>query len=70
VNGSLAVDLGGRHVPEGGSVTLDTTTASSYGLVDGEPYEVLIFHANRNGESSSLRMQVTGAHGLGTRCVE
>lgn len=72
VNGTLAIDLGGIHRPVDGSVTLDASTASKYGLVDGGVYEVAIFHAERKRSSSSFRLAIKGFRPLlsqgGTVC--
>ncbi len=60
VNGTLAVDLGGIHVPIDGSVTIGPATATTYGLVPGEVYRVNVFHAERNTEGSSFRLTLSG----------
>ena len=78
VNGHLAVDLGGWHVPldatltlSGGDVSSVTTTstyetvptvvnrrdpASEYELEDGNVYEIVVFHAERQAEGSSFKL--------------
>lgn len=56
LNGILAVDLGGLHIPEDGSVTVNASTAAQYGLVDGQVYEISVFHAERKVEGSSFRL--------------
>lgn len=38
VNGHLALDLGGLHVPEDGSVTFSGATADDYDIEDGKVY--------------------------------
>jgi fibro-slime domain-containing protein len=60
VNGKLAVDLGGCHVPQAGSVTLDATSAARFGLSDGNVYEVRVFHAERKVEGSSFKLTLSG----------
>jgi fibro-slime domain-containing protein len=59
VNGKLAIDLGGWHPPQQGSVTLDTS-AALLGLVDGQIYELAVFHAERRTTGSSFRIRLTG----------
>jgi fibro-slime domain-containing protein len=65
VNGKLAIDLGGWHVPLGGSATL---SQGSYSLVQGNLYEVAIFHAERQTEGSSYQLSVTGLNSPRSRC--
>jgi fibro-slime domain-containing protein len=60
LNGKLAVDLGGLHVPEDGSVTVSSATAGNYGLVDGQVYEISVFHAERKRDGSSFRLTLEG----------
>jgi fibro-slime domain-containing protein len=56
VNGKLALDLGGAHVPEAGTVTLDAAGAARFGLVNGSVYEIRAFHAERKIEGSSFKL--------------
>lgn len=60
VNGHLAVDLGGVHTPEAGSVTLDPATAAGFGLADGQVYPIKMFHAERKAPGSSFRLTLSG----------
>jgi len=57
VNGRLAIDLGGVHTPVSQQVNLDGAT---YGLVNGERYEVALFHAERQTTGSTLRLSFSG----------
>ena len=59
VNQRLAIDVGGLHEPEIGNVTLSRTNAASYGLSDGGLYEVAVFHAERQTQSSSYLLRLT-----------
>jgi len=68
VNGILAVDLGGIHVPINGSVTIDPTTEALFGLADGSAYEVKVFHAERQTEGSSFRLTLTGFNTSRSEC--
>ncbi|MBN2528596.1 MAG: DUF4215 domain-containing protein [Deltaproteobacteria bacterium] len=58
VNGQLAVDLGGLHPPEDGSLVIDKQ--HSYGMKDGSVYRINIFHAERKVEGSSFRLTLGG----------
>jgi fibro-slime domain-containing protein len=60
VNGKLAVDLGGWHVPLDGTVTVGPTTAATYGLQDGSVYTIGIFHAEREPEGSTFKLTLSG----------
>lgn len=55
VNGDKAVDLGGIHNPESGSVNLDDR-----GLTLGNIYEIVVFHAERNPVGSNYRLTLSG----------
>jgi fibro-slime domain-containing protein len=68
VNKALAVDLGGIHMPVSGSVTLDATTASKFGLVNGQVYEVVVFQAERQTTGSSYKLTLTGFNSAPSRC--
>ena len=56
----IAVDLGGVHTPASGSVTLDADNADAFDLVDGNVYEVPLFHAERQTEGSTFRLGLNG----------
>jgi fibro-slime domain-containing protein len=60
VNGRLAVDLGGVHEPADGSVTINALSAASFGLSDGNVYEISVFHAERKLEGSTFRLTLEG----------
>ena len=69
VNGKLALDLGGMHPPASGSVVLDATSASTYGLSDGKVYAISIFHAERHTEGSSFRLTLGGFNTARSQCA-
>jgi fibro-slime domain-containing protein len=69
VNGTLAVDLGGPHVPEDGSVTIDATSAARFALEPGNVYEVRVFHAERKVEGSSFRLTLSGFNTSPSDCT-
>jgi fibro-slime domain-containing protein len=69
INGKLAVDLGGPHVPLNGSVTLDAASATRFGLRDGEVYEIRVFHAERKVEGSSFKLTLSNFNTQRSECT-
>ena len=69
VNKKLAVDLGGIHTPVAGSVTIDGTTASKYGISAGNVYQIGVFQAERQTEGSSYKLTLSGFNAAPTECV-
>ncbi|WP_244923988.1 DUF4215 domain-containing protein [Enhygromyxa salina] len=69
VNRRLAVDLGGVHVPESGSVTINAASAGTYGLTDGEVYQIVVFHAERKQDGSSFRLTLDGFSNTPSNCL-
>ncbi len=55
INGQLAIDLGGVHGAESGSVTLNSI-AAAFGLVDGQNYTLDVFQAERHTTGSNFTM--------------
>ena len=68
INGRLAVDVGGVHAAESGSVTLDPPTAADLGLVPGGIYEIAVFHAERQTVASNFRLTLGGFSREMTEC--
>ena len=68
VNGTLAVDLGGIHVPIDGAVTIGPATADDFALDAGEAYRVNVFHAERKTEGSSFRLTLSGFDAARSEC--
>lgn len=60
VNGHLAVDLGGIHVPMDGSVTINAASAVRFGLTPGNVYKLAVFQAERKRFGSSFRLTLAG----------
>lgn len=60
VDGHLVVDLGGRHSPKSGEVTLTPGVASSLGLVAGERATISVFQAERHTTGSSYQLTLEG----------
>ncbi len=69
VNGRLAVDLGGIHIPEDGSVVIDQSAAATYGMTDGLIYPIKVFHAERKMEGSSFKLTLAGFQTVRSDCV-
>ncbi len=68
VNGILAVDLGGIHVPEDGQVTISAATAAQFGMVEGGVYNITVFQAERRMEGSSFRLTLSGFENTPSEC--
>ncbi|RYZ04909.1 MAG: fibro-slime domain-containing protein [Myxococcales bacterium] len=63
VNGKLALDLGGTHVPIAATLDFDVQ-AASLGIVPGGNYQMDIFHAERHTSESNFRVETN------IRCFE
>ena len=68
INGILAVDLGGLHVPLDGSVTVDANTAKTFGLTAGGAYKISVFHAERKQTGSSFKLTLAGFNTARSDC--
>ncbi len=68
INGTLAVDLGGLHVPLDGSVTVSAGTAATFGLKDGQVYKISVFHAERKQTGSSFKLTLAGFNDASSDC--
>lgn len=69
INRRLAVDLGGTHTPETGSITLDTTAAADLGLTQGKIYEVAVFQAERKSTGSNYKLTLKGFNAPRSNCT-
>jgi fibro-slime domain-containing protein len=69
VNGKLAVDLGGWHVPLDGSVTINAASAATFGLENGKVYQIGVFQAEREHYGSSFRLTLSGFNLRPSDCV-
>lgn len=58
INRKLAIDLGGIHGPEEGTINLDQS-AAALGLIVGEVYDLQVFHAERNYSGSNYRFETS-----------
>ena len=68
INKKLAVDLGGVHTPVEGSVTIDSTSAATFGLAPGNVYEVAVFQAERQTTSSTFKITLSGFNTAPSEC--
>jgi len=68
INGHLAVDLGGIHVPMDGSVTINAQSAAKFGLTPGNVYKVAVFQAERERFGSSFRLTLAGFEATPSVC--
>jgi fibro-slime domain-containing protein len=69
LNGKLAVDLGGVHRAESGSITLDATTAEQFNLSVGKIYEIVVFQAERRVSRSSYKLTLGKFNRTRTVCT-
>jgi fibro-slime domain-containing protein len=69
VNRRLALDLGGPHVPENGTVTVNAASAARFGLTPNNVYEVRVFHAERKIEGSSFKLTLAGFNTSRSDCT-
>jgi fibro-slime domain-containing protein len=68
INKKLAVDIGGIHTPVNGAVTLDATSAATFGLEDGKVYEVELFQAERQKDASTFKLTLSGFSAAPSDC--
>jgi fibro-slime domain-containing protein len=68
VNGHLAVDLGGIHVPMDGSVAINAQSATKFGLMPGSVYKIVVFQAERKRFGSSFRLTLSGFEATPSDC--
>jgi fibro-slime domain-containing protein len=68
VNGRLAVDLGGVHVPTDGTVTVNAANAAQFGLQAGNVYPITVFQVERKMEGSSFRLTLSGFDATPSDC--
>jgi fibro-slime domain-containing protein len=69
INGKLAVDLGGIHSAELGSVTLSGQKVTDLGLTAGGMYEFVLFQAERNRTQSNYKLTIRGFQREKTTCT-
>ena len=59
INGKLALDLGGVHAKETGSITLDAAKAATLGLEPYNDYRLDLYFAERHTTQSNFRIDTT-----------
>jgi fibro-slime domain-containing protein len=69
INGHLAVDLGGIHVPMDGTVTINAASAARFGLTAGNVYKIAVFQAERKKDGSSFRLTLSGFEASPSDCA-
>jgi len=84
VNGRLAVDLGGLHVPVEGSFNIgangtvttvssdaepETSDVADFGLEAGKVYEIKVFQAERKVTGSSYKLTLSGFNAARSLCM-
>ncbi len=69
INGRLAVDIGGVHGKQPGSITIDVTNATNLGLADGKIYEIVVFQAERNRIASNYKLTLRGFEQKKSTCT-
>ncbi|HET7544769.1 MAG TPA: DUF4215 domain-containing protein [Polyangiaceae bacterium] len=68
VNGHLAVDLGGIHVPMDGSVTINAQSAAKFELKAGNVYKIVVFQAERKRYGSTFKLTLSGFEATPSDC--
>ncbi|HEX7668765.1 MAG TPA: DUF4215 domain-containing protein, partial [Polyangiaceae bacterium] len=68
VNGTLALDLGGWHVPVGGSFTLNSASATKFNLKNGSAYQIAVFQTERKKTGSTFKLTLTGFNTAPSDC--
>lgn len=58
VNGTLALDLGGVHGPEDGTINFDAQ-AGHLGISVGSVYTLDVFHSERHTSMSNFRIETS-----------
>jgi fibro-slime domain-containing protein len=68
INGRLAVDLGGVHYAQSGTMTLDNDSAETLDLTPGGMYEIALFQAERHTPESNYTLSLTGFTRIASQC--
>ena len=68
VNKKLAVDIGGIHTPQPETITISAANAGTFGLTNGNVYEVEVFQAERQTTSSSFKLTLSGFNAGTSAC--
>ncbi|ATB43050.1 lipoprotein [Cystobacter fuscus] len=69
INGRLALDLGGVHGPQSGSITLkDVAGVNQLNLKKGRIYEAVVFQAERHTTGSNYKLTLSNFETTSTNC--
>ncbi|MGC4119923.1 MAG: DUF4215 domain-containing protein [Myxococcales bacterium] len=68
VNSHKAIDLGGLHGAQAGSIVLDVVHAATFGLVPGGLYSLAAFHAERHTSASVFQLTFSQVQRPTVRC--
>ncbi|MFO0738411.1 MAG: DUF4215 domain-containing protein [Labilithrix sp.] len=69
INGKLAVDIGGVHGAQNGSVTLNAAKAVELGLTVGKLYVISMFQAERHTCDSNYKLTLSGFVKIQSACT-
>ncbi|MCH2108282.1 MAG: DUF4215 domain-containing protein [Polyangiaceae bacterium] len=83
INGKLVIDLGGWHEVQQGSLGIDVngvvttspvggvnpTSVADLDMIDGNVYEIVVFHAERKYTASSYRLTLAGFNANPSECA-
>ena len=64
----LALDIGGIHTPQSDTLNINSTTAGTWGLEDGNVYEIVVFQAERQKDASTYKLTLTGFNPEPSEC--
>jgi fibro-slime domain-containing protein len=67
VNGKLVLDLGGIHVAVQDEITINN--APGLNLIDGEIYDIMVFHAERQTYASTYKLTLSGFGTARSECL-
>ncbi len=60
VNGKLAVDIGGVHQQQAGSITINAGNQANFGMTPNNLYEIAVFQAERHPIASNYQLTLSG----------
>jgi fibro-slime domain-containing protein len=70
INNRLAVDIGGVHARENGTITLNAGAATTLNLTVGGIYEGIVFQAERHTTQSQYRLTLTNFDQTPSTCTD
>jgi fibro-slime domain-containing protein len=69
LNGKLAVDLGGTHQAQSGSITINAGNQATFGMTPGNLYEIVVFQADRHPIDNNFQLTLSGFSRKRSTCV-